>query len=74
MPTTPQALLNEALELSSEDRAALVADLLASLQPTDPGIDQAWVEEATERLAAYRAGQTSSVDARDVFAALGKDL
>jgi hypothetical protein len=59
MPVAPEALLEQALALSPEDRAKLASGLLASLD--DEGIDEAeverlWSEEETDR----RASQIAS--------------
>lgn len=64
-------ILREALRLPSNDRAALVEQLSASLDRPDPMIDALWLKEAESRMAAYRAGELDAVDAETVFADLG---
>jgi hypothetical protein len=54
-------ILESALVLSEEERAALAVELLATLDgEADPGAEQAWVEEITRR--AERAGQTAAIN------------
>jgi putative addiction module component (TIGR02574 family) len=54
-------LLNEALELSADERAELAADLLATLDgPVDASAEEAWRDEARRRVGKTVAGQSSS--------------
>lgn len=73
MSASTETLLRQALELPSNDRAALVEELLTSLDKPDPELDALWLKEAERRMAAYRAGDLGAVDADDVFAELGKE-
>jgi len=72
MATSAESLLRQALQLPSNDRAALVEGLIVSLDKSDPAIDGLWLKEAEDRMAAYRSGDLGAVDAEEVFAALGK--
>ena len=72
MATSAESLLRQALQLPSNDRAALVEGLIVSLDKRDPAIDGLWLKEAEDRMAAYRSGDLGAVDAEEVFAALGK--
>ena len=72
MSVSTETLLRQALELPAIDRAALVEGLIASLDKPDPALDAMWLKEAESRLAAYRSGELSAVDADEVFAELGK--
>jgi len=72
MPVSTETLLRQALELPANDRAALVEGLIASLDKPDPALDALWLKEAESRLAAYRSGELSAVDADEVFAELGR--
>ena len=72
MSVSTETLLRQALELSANDRAALVEGLIASLDKPDPALDALWLKEAESRLAAYRSGELGSVDADEVFADLGR--
>lgn len=72
MVVSAEVLLRQALELTANDRAALVAGLIASLDKPDPALDSMWLKEAESRLAAYRTGELGAVDADQVFAELGR--
>ena len=67
-----QTLLEEALQLSSNDRAMIVDGILHTLDKPDATLDSAWVVEAEERMSAFKAGTLTAVDSDEVFAALGK--
>jgi len=72
MAALTETLLRQALELSANDRAALIEGLIFSLDQPDPAIDALWFKEAESRLAAYRSGELDAVDADQVFAELGR--
>ena len=74
MPQSAKAILHQALELPSNDRAALVEGLIASLDKPNPALDAMWLKEAEDRLAAYHADELGAVDAERVFADLGKKV
>jgi len=74
MPQSAKAILHQALELPSNDRAALVEGLIASLDKLDPALDVMWLKEAEDRLAAYHASELGVIDAERVFADLGKKV
>ena len=61
-------LLKEALELPPVQRAALVDQLLTSLDKPDEAIDNLWRKEIAARLRAYRSGTAPTVSAEDVLA------
>lgn len=67
-----KALLDQALRLPAKDRAALVENLISSLDKPDPTLDAKWLKEAEDRLGAYHSGELAAVDAEQVFAELGK--
>lgn len=67
-------LLQEASQLPPDKRAALVEDLIASLDKPNAALDALWLKEAEDRMAAYRAGELEAVDAEQVFAELGKQV
>ena len=55
MPRTAAELLNDALELSEEERIELVVELLGSVAPEVPGSsrsDDEWIAEIERRVAA----------------------
>ena len=64
-------LLDEALELPTEERSALVIALLDSLDGNpDDSISEAWREEVRKRRDALRAGTVKAVPWVDVKARL----
>lgn len=74
MAASAKSILRQALELPSNDRAALVEGLILSLDKPDPTLDALWLKEAEDRLAAYRSGELGAVDAEQVFAELGRQV
>lgn len=74
MVNAAKTILDEALKLPANDRAALVETLIFSLDKPDSSIDAEWLKVAEDRLAAYHAGELEAVDAADVFAELGKKV
>ena len=73
MSASAETLLRQALQLPSSDRAALVEELITSLDKPDRELDALWLKEAESRIAAYHAGELGAVDADEVFAELGKE-
>lgn len=63
-------LSEAARKLTASERAALIDDLLSSLDAPDPRIDALWAEEAERRLAAVDSGEMPARDAADVLADL----
>lgn len=74
MPQSAKAIFDQALELPSNDRAALVEGLIANLDQPNPALDAMWLKEAEGRLAAYHACELGAVDAERVFSDLGKNV
>ena len=74
MPQSAIMILHQALALPSNDRAALVEGLITSLDKPDPVLDAMWLKEAKDRMAAYRAGELDAIDAKLVFADIGKKI
>ena len=64
---TEQAIA-DVLRLAPSERAKVIEILQESLDVSDAAIDEAWRKEASNRLAAYRAGQIKTVPAEQVFA------
>jgi len=50
-------IAEEALLLPPSERAEVVERILASLERTDPELDRAWTEEATDRFEAFQRGE-----------------
>ncbi len=63
----PKKTLEDALTLSSADRAELVDHLLASHDRPDPEMDALWTREAEDRIDAFDAGELESIPAREVM-------
>jgi putative addiction module component (TIGR02574 family) len=62
MGELPNKLLQEALKLSTEERAALATALLATLDgPADPDLEAAWVAEIERRLVEIDTGTLKPV-------------
>jgi putative addiction module component (TIGR02574 family) len=60
MGELPNKLLEQALKLPAEERAALADSLLRSLEPPmDPDIDAAWRAEVARRVAELDAGAST---------------
>ena len=69
-------LLHEALKLSTDDRAELAAELLASLDESDDSgdIEGAWAAEIERRARRVLAGGSSGTPWEEVRERLGRDL
>jgi len=74
MTASAKIILDQALKLPANDRAALVENLILSLDKPDPSLDAQWLKEAQDRLAAYQSGELEAVDAVQVFSELGKPI
>ena len=76
MTSTVDQLLHEASELDADKRAELALKLIESLEPTDAAeeVERAWNAEAAERLAAYDAGETTTISAEELHASILADL
>lgn len=74
MTALAKSILDQALKLPAIDRAALVENLILSLDKPDPSLDAQWLKEAEDRLAAYQSGELAAVDAKQVFSELGKRI
>ncbi|MGZ5437309.1 MAG: addiction module protein, partial [Pyrinomonadaceae bacterium] len=69
MSSNAEKILQEALNLTPQDRAEVLERLLATFQePPDPEIDKLWAQEAEDRIDAYDRGELGSVSAEEVFA------
>jgi putative addiction module component (TIGR02574 family) len=62
MPPDPVKLLEEALKLSPEARAALAASLLESLDDgVDEGAEAAWADEIAKRIRELDCGAVTAI-------------
>lgn len=67
--TTAKRILQEALNLSEQERAEIAARLIESLDARDrdaAGVEEAWAAEIERRCAALDAGTTGTTDWDDV--------
>lgn len=71
MSTSAKTIMDQALKLPANDRAALVETLISSLDKPDPALDSEWLREAEDRLSTYQSGELDAVDADEVFRELG---
>ena len=67
---TSQNIFDQALTLSAAERAALVEQLLVSLDEPDKEIDALLADEVERRINAYDKGEMRSTPAEQVFAKL----
>lgn len=74
MAASAKVILDQALKLPANDRAALVENLILSLDKPDASLDAQWLKEAEDRLAAYQSGELGAVDAEQVFTEPGKQI
>jgi len=66
-----QEIRDEALRLTRRQRMKLAQELHDSVMTAEEReIEQAWIEEAQRRLAAWKAGETTTIPAEEVFARL----
>lgn len=62
MTKSVRELLEAALQLDPEDRAALTGLLLESLEPeSDAGVEQAWVTEIERRMTELDSGSVQTI-------------
>ncbi len=68
MNNTANTILNQALELNSNERATVVESLLFSLDRPDPKIDKIWAKESDDRVEAFNKGLIKKISQEKVFA------
>lgn len=66
MPSTLDALSQDALVLPPDQRVALAYRLLVSVEP-EPGAEAAWNAEIAQRIARFDSGEAQPVAAAEVF-------
>ena len=66
MDRNREAIRDEAFELDPASQALLAEELVENLAKTPNMTD--WLEEAKNRLAAYRRGEMTTVDPSETFA------
>ena len=73
MSEKARELLEAALQLPTDERALVAAELLASMDGEDQDlVDRAWAREIEERLARAKAGATTFSDCDEVEARVRK--
>jgi putative addiction module component (TIGR02574 family) len=71
MSSEARKILENAMALSPDERAALAHELLASLDADrDASVDEAWGAEITERAERFRAGKSKGIAWEDAKARL----
>ena len=73
MPTTVQAIAEQAMQLTPEDREVLVERLIASLEPAEP-LHPAWRAEIARRVAEMDAGRVRFIPADEAMADLAAHI
>jgi putative addiction module component (TIGR02574 family) len=69
-----ETLAEQLLTWPTSDRARLAALLLASLEPSEPDVTEAWDEEIARRSAEMDSGRVQGIPATDVFAELERRM
>lgn len=71
MATTLDAVVQEALVLSPDERLVVARQLLDSvdLEP-EPGAEAAWEVEIAQRIERFKSGESKPIPAGEVFARL----
>ena len=67
MTILAERIYGEILDLPWEERLGLIDKLVQSITPEPQEIRQAWAEEAEQRYAAYRKGDSIPVPGEDVL-------
>ena len=67
MGSSVKSVINQALDLSSLERALVAEQLLLSLDRPDTEIDELWAKEAEARIDALERGELRKVSADTVF-------
>jgi putative addiction module component (TIGR02574 family) len=74
MTATAQKVLEDALTLSPNERAALAAELLASLDPFEDDVQAAWAVEIARRVKDARENPDDEEDWRTAFAEIKREV
>jgi putative addiction module component (TIGR02574 family) len=60
-------VIEQALELKTNERFRVVDEILKSLDKPDIEIDSIWADEAERRLSAFRQGKLATVSEEEFF-------
>lgn len=75
MPMTIDQIAEEALALSSEERALLADRLVGSLDTEEQGrIDRLWIDEAKRRRDEVRRGEVKTIPGEEALAQVRRSL
>lgn len=67
MSDAAKLLIDQALELTAQERAVVAEQILLSLDKPDTELDAIWASEAESRLSAYKSGQEPAISLADAF-------
>ena len=67
MSDAAKVLIDQALELTAQERAVVAEQILLSLDKPDTELDAIWASEAESRLSAYKSGQEPAISLADAF-------
>jgi len=68
MSMEAQKIIDRALDLSSEERARIVDELISSLNEPDEAIDALWRKDVEDRIDTYNSGKLRFVPLQEVLA------
>lgn len=74
MNSRVEAFIEQARELSREDRIAALDALQVLVAPPDASWEAAWAEEAESRIAAYERGEIEAEDIDSVMERLRQEF
>jgi len=74
MTANAQKLLDDALTLPANDRAQLAAELLASLDAMEAGVEAAWAAEIARRAEDARENPGDEEDWRSALAEIQREV
>ena len=74
MTALAEKIYDDALDLPSTERLGLIDKLLESITPTARSIQEAWIQEAENRLADYRSGKVEAIPGEEVFREIHRRL
>lgn len=67
MSNSAKVIIDQALELSAQERAIVAEQILLSLDRPDPALDQIWADEAEARIDAYERGEIKASSIQEVL-------
>jgi putative addiction module component (TIGR02574 family) len=61
-------ILGQIRGLSHQERVAVAHAVLQTLEPEDPDVEEAWMEEIIKRVARIESGETVGIPEEEVYA------